>query len=318
MPYAVAPIPFKPHRLNGLSVRLLESHYENNYGGAVRRLNAIEARLAALDWAAAPVFEINGLKREQLIAAGSMILHEVYFDALGGAGGDPGDADLTNALESSFGSLDNWRREFIAMGKALGGGSGWVLLSWSHRLGRLLNQWAADHAHGLPDSTPILALDMYEHAYHLDFGARAAAYVDAFMANLSWGGAVHRFKRAWQQRTHPVERQQDERAIGVAQLRDALSRHTAPLVLDVRLADDRERSGQRLPNTAWRNWQEDKNWMAGLPKDRQIVVYCMYGFWVSQDAAAALRKEGFDARNLAGGIAAWRAMGYPTEAAEDS
>src|SRR3954447_20663439 len=88
MPHEVAPLPFKPSRLDGLSERLLASHYENNYGGAVRRLNAIEQKLAALDWDKAAVFEINGLKREQLIAANSMILHEAYFASLGGAG-DP-------------------------------------------------------------------------------------------------------------------------------------------------------------------------------------------------------------------------------------
>jgi hypothetical protein len=70
--------------MNGLSERLLVSHYENNCGGALRRLNAIKARLAALDWARTPVFEISGLKREELIAASSVILHEIYFDSLGG------------------------------------------------------------------------------------------------------------------------------------------------------------------------------------------------------------------------------------------
>src|SRR3954451_21728837 len=99
MTYAVAPLPFKPHRLDGLSMRLLVSHYENNYGGAVRRLNAIGERLAALDWGAAPVFEINGLKREELIAMNSMILHEIYFDALGESGGDDPVGPLAAALE---------------------------------------------------------------------------------------------------------------------------------------------------------------------------------------------------------------------------
>ena len=86
---AIQPLLLKPQWMNGLSERLLVSHYENNYGGAVRRLNAIRARLAALDWARTPVFEINGLKREELIAAGSVILHEVYFDSLGGDGDKP-------------------------------------------------------------------------------------------------------------------------------------------------------------------------------------------------------------------------------------
>ena len=80
------------------------------------------------------------------------------------------------------------------MGKALGGGSGWVLLSWSPRLGKLSNQWAADHAHTLADGAPILALDMYEHSCHIDFGAKAGAYVDAFMENVNWQRVKTRFE----------------------------------------------------------------------------------------------------------------------------
>src|SRR5947199_7469923 len=85
----VRPLLLKPQWMKGLSERLLVSHYVNNYGGALRRLNAIRARLAGLDWARTPVFEINGLKREELIAAGSVVLHGVYFESLGGHGDDP-------------------------------------------------------------------------------------------------------------------------------------------------------------------------------------------------------------------------------------
>lgn len=141
-----------------------------------------------MTWASAPVFEINGLKREEMIASGSMILHEVYFDSLGGTGGDP-DGALKAAIERDFGSVDAWRAEFTAMGKAQGGGSGWTLLVWSPRRERLVNAWAADHAHNLAGAMPLVALDMYEHSYHMDFGAKAAAYVDAFMQNLSWTAA---------------------------------------------------------------------------------------------------------------------------------
>lgn len=192
MPYEPKPLSCDPAKLDGLSEQLIVSHWENNYGGAVKRLNAIERRLEDLDWAAAPVFEINGLKREEMIASGSMILHEVYFDSLGGEGGDPAGA-LKVAVERDFGSLDAWRAEFAAMGKAQGGGSGWTLLVWSPRRARLVNAWAADHAHNLAGATPLLALDMYEHSYHMDFGAKAGAYVDAFMRNLSWSAAEAAF-----------------------------------------------------------------------------------------------------------------------------
>ena len=187
MTYNVRPLSCDPKKLKGLSEKLIVSHWENNYGGAVKRLNAITAQLASVDFATAPVFVINGLKREELIATNSMILHELYFDGLGD-GGVP-DTALREALARDFGSQDRWRTEFLAMGKAMGGGSGWVLLTYSHRDRRLVNQWAADHTHSMAGGTPILALDMYEHSYHIDYGAAAAKYVDAFMDNINWANA---------------------------------------------------------------------------------------------------------------------------------
>jgi len=182
--YQLKQLACAPATLAGLSEQLIISHYENNYGGAVKRLNAIAAQFAGLDVASAPGFVLNGLKREELIATNSMILHEVYFDSLGTNGALQG--VLAEAIERDFGSIGRWHAEFTAMGKALGGGSGWVLLTYSPRDQRLVNQWASDHAHTLAGATPILALDMYEHAYHMDYGARAAAYVDAFMQNIAW------------------------------------------------------------------------------------------------------------------------------------
>jgi Fe-Mn family superoxide dismutase len=192
--YAAKPLAFDPARIPGLSEKLLVSHYENNYAGAVRRLNAIGEQLAALDFATAPVFTVNGLKREELIATNSMILHELYFDSLG-AGGAP-DGALAEALARDFGGVERWRMEFAAMGKALGGGSGWVLLSHSPRDKCLVNHWAADHTMSLAGATPILALDMYEHSYHMDYGAKAAAYVDAFMNAINWPGVARAFAAA--------------------------------------------------------------------------------------------------------------------------
>src|SRR5215208_3025157 len=194
MPYQAKPISFKPPRLKGLSAKLIASHYENNYGGAVRRLNAIRAELAAADPAAIPPFRLNGLKREELIATNSMLLHEAYFEAMGeGGGGDPTGA-LAEAMARDFGSVAKWRAEFVAMGKALRGGSGWALLTRSPRDGALSNVWAADHTHGLAGGTPVLALDMYEHSYHIDFGSNVGAYVDAFMANIAWARVAARFE----------------------------------------------------------------------------------------------------------------------------
>jgi Fe-Mn family superoxide dismutase len=187
MTFNVKPLPFDPTKIKGLSEKILVSHYDNNYTGAVKRLNAIKEQLAGLDYAKAPVFLINGLKREELIATNSMILHEAYFAGLGEES-QPG-AALSEALARDFGSVDRWRAEFAAMGKAEGGGSGWVVLNWDRRDKRLVNAWAADHTTTLAGGQPILVLDMYEHAYHMDYGAKAGDYVEAFMRAIGWSNA---------------------------------------------------------------------------------------------------------------------------------
>ena len=191
MPYAIKPLGCDPARVKGMSERLIVSHYENNYSGAVKRLNAIEEQLAELDYVSAAGFLINGLKREQLIAMNSMILRELFFDGLGDQN-EPG-PQLRAALTRDFGSFERWRSEFVGMGKALAGGSGWVLLSWSPQDRKLVNQWASDHCHTLAGGTAIVALDMYEHSYHIDFGAKAGSYVDAFMGALHWDNADRLF-----------------------------------------------------------------------------------------------------------------------------
>jgi superoxide dismutase, Fe-Mn family len=193
--YEMKSLGCNPGALKGLSEKMITSHYENNYGGAVKRLNQIQEQLDALDFATAPGFVINGLKREELIATNSMILHEVYFESLG-ASDRP--AALEDALTRDFGTVERWHAQFSAMGKAQGGGSGWVLLSYSPRCGRLVNQWAADHTTTLGDGMVILALDMYEHSYHIDYGAKAATYVDAFMQNINWQGVAQRYGRTMQ------------------------------------------------------------------------------------------------------------------------
>ncbi|ESW82135.1 superoxide dismutase [Mesorhizobium sp. LSJC268A00] len=312
MPHQIMPLPFKPPRLVGLSERLLASHYENNYGGAVRRLNAIEQRLDELDWGAAPVFDINGLKREELVAANSAILHEIYFDGLGGSGDAGG--DLAAALERDFGSVAAWRAKFMACAKAQAGGSGWTLLTWSERRDRLTIQWAADHTNCLAGGMPILALDMYEHAYHLDFGAKAGAYVDAFMKNIHWERVAARHRRAVAQRDPSTGPASDNKVPTVApeELRARLDQGEDLVVLDVCLADDLAKRSDMLPGAKLRAPETIADWADELPRDRPVIVYCVYGFQVSGDAVAELRRRGVDATALSGGIAAWHAIGAPT------
>src|SRR6478735_7537513 len=134
MRYQLKQIHCRPWTLSYLSVKLIESHYENNYGGALRRLNAISEKLESLDFASAPGYVLNGLKREELVALNSVLLHELYFASMGGDG--RATTTMADALARDFGSADRWRAEFSAMGYALGGGSGWVILSWLPRDGR--------------------------------------------------------------------------------------------------------------------------------------------------------------------------------------
>src|SRR6476661_5117208 len=194
MRYKLKQIHCRPWTLSYFSVKLIESHYENNYGGALRRLNAITEQLESLDFANTPAHVLNGLKREELVALNSTLLHELYFASMGGDGQPT--KKMSEILAREFGSLERWRAEFRAMGYALGGGSGWVLLTYVPRDGRLVNQYAAEHTQSVASGVPILALDMYEHAYHIDFGANAKAYVDAFMRNIDWQALEARYTDA--------------------------------------------------------------------------------------------------------------------------
>jgi Fe-Mn family superoxide dismutase len=139
MDLQMKPLALDLNELDGLSAKLIASHHENNYAGAVKRLGAIRKQLGELDWTSAPVFSIDGPKREELVAANSAYLHELYFDALGGDGVLPSNG-FSVALTRDFGSVDRWSAEFTALAKAMGGGSGWAILAWSSREGRLINR----------------------------------------------------------------------------------------------------------------------------------------------------------------------------------
>ena len=191
------------------------------------------------------------------------------------------------------------------MGRALAGGSGWVLLSRSPRDGTLCNVWAADHTHGLAGGTPILALDMYEHAYHLDFGTNASAYVDAFMANLHWPRLLARFTGAESRQTSPT--------IDTLAARHLLDSDSTIAVIDARLADDAASVPVRLQGARRAPPDRIEAVAAGLARNSKAIVYCAWGFEIGGDCAARLRAHGIDAVAIAGGLGAWRADGLPTE-----
>jgi Fe-Mn family superoxide dismutase len=189
------PLPFDPAKLKGLSEKLLVSHHDNNYVGSVKALNTIEGRLAqAMQDPEFPPLVYGGLKREELHRLGSVVLHEHYFGNLGGDG-KPG-GEIGAALKTRYGSVEAWETEFRRTAMSLAGGSGWCVLGYNTYLKELRTQWAWDHMHGAIASVPLLVLDMYEHAYAMDFGAEHAQYIDAFFKNIAWDAVEARYDRA--------------------------------------------------------------------------------------------------------------------------
>lgn len=192
------PLPFNPAKLNGLSEKLITSHHQNNYTGAVKRLNLIEQQLGSLAKDAAP-YQMGALKREELIATNSMLLHEAYFGNLGGTGS--ADGSFAALVKTAYGSLATWEHDFRLTGMSLAGGSGWVVAGYDPRSKSLHNWWAFDHTHSVAGGIPVLVMDMYEHSYQMDYGANAKGYIDAFFQNVKWDEVNRRIEEARKQQT---------------------------------------------------------------------------------------------------------------------
>ena len=314
MRYELAPIFCRPWLLNGMSLKLIESHYENNYGGAMRRLNTITEKLETLDYATAPPYIVNGLKRDELIALNSTLLHELYFASLGGDG-KPTEM-LAQALKRDFGSVDRWREQFIAMANGLAGGSGWVLLSYVPRDRRLINQYAADHGNALAGGIPVLALDMYEHAYHNDFGANAKAYIDAFMRNVDWSAVQGRYEDACSvEPPRPLVQKEFADVPGVSpeEVKAMVDSGQPVQFIDARPRHYVSRTQDIIEGAQWRDPDRVQEWAGDLSKSEPVVTFCVYGFHVGCKTAIALRDAGFDAKYMKGGHSAWKAIGGATK-----
>jgi len=260
---------------------------------------------------------------------GSVALHELYFGNLGG------DGKLTpfmiEVLAEHFDSAEAWRREFIAVAKAMRGGSGWVLLSYSRRDRRLYNQVGFDHTQALVDAVPILALDMYEHAYHMDFGANATAYIDAFMRNVDWKTVEGRMRDALHAdrasedaaeaaapgSTKELSADFDAAAIArlnlpsisIEDLAAELAGNERVQVLDARPRHYFSRNNDMMKGAIWRDPARVDEWSKELSREAPVFVYCAYGFHVGCSVTAALCERGFNARYIRGGLSAWYAGG---------
>jgi Fe-Mn family superoxide dismutase len=191
--FRAQPLTFNPDKVKWLSAELITSHH-GEYVGAVNRLNAIAERLAQLDFARTPSSAIGELKREEHVVYNSSVFHELYFECLGEAPTQPSGV-FAQALSRDFGSLDRWKAEFAATAKALGG-SGLVILAYAPRDKRLFTHAATDYGMAPAACVPLLALDVHEHAYRMDYGADTGKYVDTFVQMIRWITAERLYREA--------------------------------------------------------------------------------------------------------------------------
>lgn len=191
--HQMTPLPFSPSSLNGLSERLIRSHHENNYGGAVKNLNRVELELRQTN-AETPAFVVAALRDRELTFRNSKSLHEAYFGNLGADGKCSGAVE--KALAGAYGSLGRFEEHFRATGAGLGGWSGWVVLALELDTGALRTIGAGHHTQALAAGVPLLVMDMYEHSYQMDFGAAVPRYIDAFFNNVNWDKVNERMSRA--------------------------------------------------------------------------------------------------------------------------
>jgi Fe-Mn family superoxide dismutase len=190
--HAPVALPFKPSSLTGISEKMITSHHDKNYAGAVKNLNSVETDLAALK-PNAPGYLVGGLRERELLYTNSITLHENYFGNLGGGGKRSGALDTR--LGTDHGAA-TWEAAFRANALALSGGSGWVVLALNLHDGALRISSAINHTQALAMGAPLLVIDMYEHAYAIDYGADASSYVEAFFKNASWEVVEQRYDRA--------------------------------------------------------------------------------------------------------------------------
>lgn len=191
--HSAKPLPFNPGKLRGLSEKLIVSHHENNYGGAVKNLNRTEEELGRVT-TDTPSLLVAALKERELTFANSATLHELYFGNLGGDGKASG--AIESAVARTYGSFGRWEEQFRLTGMGLAGGSGWVVLAWDFQRSEARSYWAGNHTQACAFGQPLLVLDMYEHAYAIDYGAAAAKYVDAFFQNIHWDEVNRRLESA--------------------------------------------------------------------------------------------------------------------------
>lgn len=178
------PIQLPYNELSGMSQKLIDQHYNVLYKGYINKLTEIENKLENADFstANATYSDLRELQRERVFAANAVRLHEGFFNCLGGSGGEA-DNQILDIITQDFGSYDNWASQFKASGLC---SRGWVVLAYDHGDKKLHNYTTDIHSDGVWSCTPLLILDVYEHAYYLDYATNRKDYIESFFNNINW------------------------------------------------------------------------------------------------------------------------------------
>ncbi len=180
--------------LDGISARTMTEHYKL-YQGYVNKYNEIMGKIESVDRGSAnqTFSDLRSLKVDLTFAIGGVKNHELYFGHLGGKGGDP-PAEIKRQIERDFGGVEKWMADLKATGMA---SRGWAWTAWDRDWGYLFN-YAGDAQNSYPvwNAVPVIGLDVYEHAYYIDFGSARAGYIDAYFKNLNWAAIGENLERA--------------------------------------------------------------------------------------------------------------------------
>lgn len=191
MPFSVKDLPFGTDALKGISAKTNEIHHDKLYAGYVNKRNEIEEALKTADRskAAATYSAYRALKLEETFNADGQVLHELYFETLGGDGKPKGPA--VEKIKEDFGSWETFVEDAVACAKAA---RGWMITAYDPSDGTIRNFLADAHNHGgVWGAVPLWTIDCYEHAYFIDFGSDRASYIKAVLENVNWDAVNARF-----------------------------------------------------------------------------------------------------------------------------
>ncbi len=195
----VKPLSFDSEKLEGISAKTLAIHHDKLYAGYVAKANEVSEKLSELAKSSVAVgnatySELRALKDAETFAVNGVYLHEWYFDVLGGDGVSANAPELSKALTEKWGTLENGIKYFSECAMAA---RGWSVLCWDTKAGKLKHYNGDAHNQGgVWGCLPIIVLDVYEHAYFIDFGSDKKAYIESFWKNFNWASAEELYLKA--------------------------------------------------------------------------------------------------------------------------